>query len=140
MKRPLLLILVFVTIAVSVLGIRYALKKNAKRNREASYQVALASYRQPLRPGMTRKEVEDYLRAKNIPFSQMCCVEDFSKHSWDDLTKIGAEDTPWFCGEYNVYVAFQFTDHKEQHERWWRGNNLDTLKSITIYNKLENCL
>jgi hypothetical protein len=43
----------------------------------------------------------------------MCCVDAMelsTRHSWDDLTKIGEENAPWFCGENNVYLAFQFTD------------------------------
>jgi hypothetical protein len=39
---------------------------------------------------MTRKEVEDYLRARNVEFGHMCCVDgQLSKGVWDDLTKIG---------------------------------------------------
>jgi hypothetical protein len=139
MKRILLLILVLFIAGLCVLGVRYRLKKQAQRRREAAYQVALHSYTQILKPGMIRKEVEGYLRTKNIPFRQMCCVGDFSKRSWDDLTKIGEEDTPWFCSENNVYVAFQFTD-RGQHEAMWQANDLDTLKAVTIYRWLEGCL
>jgi len=142
MKRILLSILVLVVVGLLVLGIRHGWKRQARRQREAAYQTDLRSYSQVLKPGMTRKEVEDDLRGKNVKFQQMCCVDatELSKrHSWDDLTKIGEEDAPWFCGENNVYLAFQFTD-QGQHERWGSANDLDTLKAISIYHWLERCL
>jgi len=142
MKRILLSILVLVVAGLLVLGIHHGLKMQARKKREAAYQTALRSYTQVLKPGMTRKEVEDYLHGKNVKFQQMCCVDamELSKrHSWDDLTRIGEEDAPWFCGENNVYLAFQFTD-QGQHERWWSANDLDRLKAISIYHWLESCL
>jgi hypothetical protein len=95
MKRILLSILVLVVVGLLVLGIRHGLKRQARMKREAAYQIALNSYTQVLKPGMTRKEVEDYLHQKNVEFQRMCCVDamELSKrHSWDDLTKIGEED------------------------------------------------
>jgi hypothetical protein len=91
---------------------------------------------------MKRKEVEDYLRTKKVEFRQMCCVDSSElsrRHSWDDLTKIGEEDAPWFCGEINVYVAFQFTDHGKQ-EPGWRADDRDTLRAVTVYQWAEGCL
>src|ERR1700680_1500126 len=98
MKRMLLLIFLLVGVGLLVLGIRHGLKLQAKRKREAAYQSVLLSYTQVLKPGVTRKEVEDYLRARNVGFSQMCCVgmRVHPKHSLDDITKIGQEDAPWF--------------------------------------------
>jgi len=141
-RRPLLMLLLSV-VALSVVGIgmQHRLNKQAQEKREVAYQSALGSYAQVLKPGMTRKAVEDYLRGKNVKFRQMCCVDpkDFSKGSWDDLTKIGEEDVPWVCRENNVNVAFQFTDH-EEHEVRWQAHDLDTLKALTIYHQLEGCL
>ena len=75
MKRILLLFLLLVGVVLLVLGIRHKLKLQAKRKREAAYQSALLSYTEVLKPGMNRKEVEDYLRARTVDFSQMCCVD-----------------------------------------------------------------
>jgi hypothetical protein len=140
MKRILLLTLVLLTLGLGVLAVRSRLlKKQAQSRREVAYQSNLRSYTQVLKPGMTRKEVEDYFRAEDIEFRQMCCVADaFStRHSWDDLIKIGEEDVPLFCRQNNAYVAFLFTDY-DKSER--QDNDLDTLKDVTIYHELEGCL
>jgi hypothetical protein len=142
MKRILSLILVLLVAGLCGLGVRYRSKKQLQKRREAVYQAVLRSYTQVLKPGMTRKEVEDYLRSRNIEFRQICCVdikESSRRHSWDDLTKIGQEDVPFVCRENNVYVALQFTDH-EQGEVKWQVNDLDILKALSIYHSLEGCL
>jgi len=113
----------------------------AWKRREVAYQTTLQSYQQALAPGVTRKAVEDYLRARNTAFRQMCCVDqNLRKHSYDDLVKIGREDPPWFCGENNVYVAFQFSDGLGLQEKWWGADDSDMLKSVLVYHWLENCL
>ena len=126
--------------ALLVAGVRYVLEKRAQRRREAAYQSALSSYTAVLRPGMTRKEVEDYFRAKNIRFRQMCCVDikTFSRNVFDDLTKIGQEEAPWFCSERNIYVAFQLDG--PARNVGWNANDSDRLKVVTIYPWLEGCL
>jgi hypothetical protein len=142
MKRILLLILLLVGVGLLGLGIRHGLKLQAKRKREAAYQSALLSYTQVLKPGMTRKEVEEYLRARNVDFAQMCCVVGIQvhpKHSLDDITKVGQEDAPWFCSEHYVFVAFQFEDHGE-YKSILGADDKDILKSVTIYNQLGGCL
>jgi len=144
MKRALPLILILLVAGLCGLGVRYWSKKQMQMRREATYQAALRSYTEALKPGMTRKQVEDYLRAKNIKFRQICCVDikelqSSRRRSWDDLTKIGEEDIPFVCRENNVYVAFQFTDH-EQGEAKRQVNDLDTLKALSIYHSLEGCL
>ena len=119
---------------------RYAVKSKARKRREAEYQVTLHSYAQILRPGVTRKEVESYLRAKDLKFQQMCCVE-LRKHSLDDLVKIGSEDPPWYCSENNVYIAFQFEDsEKSATKKMWVADDQDKLRAVTEFRWLETCL
>jgi hypothetical protein len=142
MKRILLFFLLLVGVVLIVLGIRHELKLQAKRKREAAYQSVLLSYTGVLKPGMTRKEVEDYLRARTVDFSQMCCVDEAQahpKHSLDDITKVGQEDAPWFCSEHYVFVAFQFEDHG-QYKSIWGADDKDILKSVTIFEQLGGCL
>lgn len=118
------------------------MKVRAQEEREAAYSVKLRSFTQLLKPGMTRKEVEGYLRTKNLDFQQMCCVDHSemgSRSSWDDLTKIGEESPPWFCGEKNVYVAFQFTDHARR-DGVAKADDADMLRRVSIYRWLERCL
>lgn len=138
--RVLLVAVIICGIFLSVVGIRHLTEMKAQKGREVAYQTALHSFQQVLKPGMSRKEVEAYLRGKNISFRQMCCVEKNSKNSLDDLTKIGEEKTPWFCSENNIYIAFQFADRTEQKETRLRASDLDTLQAVTIFRWLEGCL
>ena len=123
---------------------RLAIKKREAQKKEAAYQSALSEYQRALRPGITRKEAEDYLRAKNANFTQMCCVEpnDLAKrHTWDDLVKIGEEEHPWFCSEHYVYVAFQFADHVQIENGYsMKDDDSDVLKTVSIFHQLGGCL
>jgi hypothetical protein len=96
MKRVFGQLLILLVIVLLAVGVRYVVKKQTRNRREAGYQSTLYSYSQVLKPGMTRKEVEDFLRAKKLEFRQMCCVDtkELRKIPWDDLVKIGAEDAP----------------------------------------------
>ena len=139
-KRVLTLLAFLAVLSTVVVGIRYKLKEKAQKKREAAYESSLRSYRQELKPGMTRKEVEGYLKAKNTPLMRMCCVDSGgNRSSLDDLTRIGQEDAPWFCSENNVYIAFQFSEY-ERHDGMPSANDLDTLKTVSIYRWLEGCL
>jgi hypothetical protein len=109
---------------------------NAQKKREATYQARLQSYSDVLKPGMTRKYVEDYLRSKGVTFHQLCCIDERSASA--DLLKIGMEEHPWYCSEHDVYVAFQFAA-VEPHKPW-EAYDSDTLKRDTIFHKLEGCL
>src|SRR5437870_5497043 len=105
MKRWRLLVAILAVVALSALGLRHVLERRAQQRRDAAYQLALRAYEEVLRPGMTRKQVDDYLRAKSVELRLMCCVDpQESKSVWDELVKIGQEDAPWFCSENNVYV------------------------------------
>src|SRR5207245_8485015 len=144
MKHWRLLTVVLVAVALSVIGVRHVLEKRAQQKhvlekraqqkREVAYKAALRSYSEVLRPGVTRNEVESYLRAENVRFGQMCCVDptDLSKGVYDELTEIGQEDAPWFCSEMNIYVAFQFTG-PDRHAVGWTVDASDPLNSVSIY-------
>jgi len=128
-------------IALVIVTVRHVLEKRAQERRETAYQVTLNSYTDIFKPGMSRKDVEDYLHSKNIAFRQMCCVDwkSSSKHTYDDLVRIGQEDTPWFCSENNVYVAFQFTGQRAGNPDWPPTAD-DNLTAVTIFHWLEGCL
>jgi hypothetical protein len=89
---------------------------------------------------MSRKEVEGYLRTKNVGFRIMCCVDtkEFSKGVYDELTRIGQEDPPWICSKKDIYVAFQFIG--PAHKRGFEADPSDTLRAITIYREPDRCL
>jgi Na+-transporting NADH:ubiquinone oxidoreductase subunit NqrC len=67
-KTTLILVLVLVLLLIAGAGIRYELEKKAQKKRDATYATRLLSFTLVLKPGMTRKDVEDYLRSKNIKF------------------------------------------------------------------------
>jgi hypothetical protein len=129
-KKLRFLILVLVNISLGALGGCVARRAKA----------AVATYSQVLKPGMTRKEVEDYLRANKIQFSQLCCVDGSHKHSFDDLVKIGTLHIPVPCGDTSYYAAFIFND-QTQHPpvRFLQSDDLDTLRSITRISWADDC-
>ena len=137
MKRWGSLLLALIVVTLCAFGVRYVRQKRARQKREAIYQVALRSYSEVLKLGMSRNDVEGYLKAKNVRFTQMCCVAQHTG-AFDDLTKIGQEDTPWYCSEQNIYIAFEFTA-AERYEIP-RSDASDTLRAITIFPWLEGCL
>jgi hypothetical protein len=140
-KGILLLVLFLFVSSLFAFGVRHERKKRAQKRREVAYQSALRSYAQVLKPGMTRKEVEDYLRANKVEFRQTCCVDmkEYKKGSWDDVVKIGEEDAPWFCNFTAVYVGFQFTGHG-QFDGMWRADDFDKLRAVTLYRMYDKCL
>jgi len=129
---------------LSAWGIRHAFSQRAQRHREVEYRKVLLTYSQVLKAGMTRKQVEDYLSSQHVPFRQMCCItaKELSggvfDHAYDDLVKIGQEDSPWFCSENNVYVAFQFFGSKPQALP--EAALSDTLRDVSLHQWLEGCL
>lgn len=90
---------------------------------------------------MTRKEVEDYLRAHNKAFRYMCCIElaEHVKYSWDDEVKIGEEHPPWFCDGSKMYVGFVFSDSPTIHKESVQADESDILKAVTLRHHLEGC-
>ena len=94
MKRWLLLTIVAMIVVSSVSALRRRAASEAKRKREAGYQFALRAYSQVLRPGMRRRQVEDYLSGKGTGFEQECCIEERS--AFTDLVRVGKEDAPWY--------------------------------------------
>jgi hypothetical protein len=128
------LILILVLAPLIFFGIRYEMKVRAETQanakRETNYQAALRSYNQILKPGMKRREVEDYLRLNKIEFLQV---------SPYDLTKIGEEEPPWYCGTSDVYVKFRFTNVRKGAPQP-DAHDEDTLDEIAVYHQLDRCL
>jgi hypothetical protein len=128
--------LALVLVVLAGAAIRYVWTKRAQKNREIGYQSPLHSYSQVLKPGMTRKDVEDYLRAKDTPFQHICCIDERSAYA--DITKIGKEGAPWYCSEQNIYVAFQFAAAERRDSVSTAPS--DTLRKVTLFRRLEGCL
>lgn len=136
MKRWMLLIMVVVAISSAAMVLSSHVRSEARTKREAEYQMALQSYSHDLKPGLTRKEVENYLHAKGAVFTQMCCIEE--RTTYADLVKVGEESAPWYCSESYVHVAFEFAA-TEPHELW-KAYETDKLRRILIFRQLGGCL
>ncbi|HYL73047.1 MAG TPA: hypothetical protein VEU96_02525 [Bryobacteraceae bacterium] len=118
MKRWLLWIVLVIVGATWAIAVRSALKASAKKEREARYESALQTYSRSLKPGSTRKEVEDYFRANDVTFEQGTSA---------DLVRVGKEETTRHCRDNYVYVAFEF-------------NGTNVLESVKISRQLGGCL
>ena len=142
MRRYWRLLAAIAVVLSAVIGIHNLREKRAQAKRDAAYQMTLHSYSATLKPGMTRKEVEDYFHANGIVFRQMCCVDcKSSKWVWDDLAKIAQEDAPWFCSEKNIYIAFQFAGLRSpDRATGWDAEASDKLTAVSLYPWLEGCL
>jgi len=121
---------------VTLVSVCHGAGPSAKERREAAYQATLQSYSDVLKPGMTRKYVEDYLRSKGVTLQQLCCIDEGS--AFADLLKIGKEKHPWYCSEHNVYIAFQFA--AVEPPTLPEAHDSDTLRSVTVFHKLEGYL
>lgn len=133
-----------VAVLLVTFGIRHVVADRARRKRESEYAKVLQSFSTVLKTGMTRKQVEDYFKDKNISFSQTCCisVKQFSPgvydNAYDDLVKIGEDEVPWFCSQYNVYIAFQFLGSAKNGLP--NSGSSDKVKDVTIFRRGEGCL
>jgi hypothetical protein len=93
-------------------------------------QSTLRTHGRIFKPGMKRKEVEEYLQLKNIEFSRL---------SQEDLIKIGEDDShSWFCGKPDVFAQFRFIALPRQ-ERQIDADG-DSLEKIEIIRRASGCV
>lgn len=101
----------------------------AKMRLEDGYHASRKSYRQKLTPGTTRKNAESYLRAKNVLFERA---------GMSDLTRLGHEDTTWWCGGEDIYLEFRFVPAATVDPAAG-PNDTDTLDAVSLYKAQEGC-
>jgi hypothetical protein len=135
--RWLLLIVISALIIVSAFGIKDMRDKRAEHKRQIEYQSVLKEYSGVLKPGMSRHEAESYLQSKGLSFRQMCCVGR-TRTAWADLVRIGEEKPPWYCNQYDIYVAFEFETAEPRGTTDARDS--DRLVDVTLFPWLEECL
>jgi hypothetical protein len=133
-----LLVIAAVLFILCVLGIKSASENRAKRKRQTEYEAVLRGYSGALRSGMSRREVESYLRFRGRSFRQMCCIR-APRKAYADLVKIGEEKAPWYCNKSNVYVAFEF-ETTEPHSISTDARDSDRLDTVSLFPWLEECL
>lgn len=108
-RRSFLVVLVLVLLCAAVMPYTWR-----RVRREAGYRSVLRSYSAVLKPGMSRKQVEDYFRAQGVSFGQGCC---FNEHSaFADTVTIGQEKVFFpLCSSEQVIVTFEFAA-REPHD------------------------
>src|SRR6516225_9641172 len=96
------LILIAAAVLISALAVWSSVRAAATRKRETGYSLALKAYSEALHPGMTRKDIEDYLRSRKTQVrSELGPVAGRPESQWADLVKIGEEAT-FFCSKAYV--------------------------------------
>lgn len=104
---------------------------------DVHYSSALSPYLRDLKPGASRKEVEDYLRARNIEFAHGCCAAS-SRNSHPpvdadvDSITLREEKRPWPCGTADVYIAFEFKRLPQHNGPRFAPDDTDILEGIHI--------
>lgn len=89
---------------------------------------------------MPRKELEAYLKRKNISY-----VHSFAPPPgaflYADLVKIGEEKPPWFCNRLDIFIAFEF-EAVEFHDvkRYIYELPSDKLTKVFLLPRLGSCL
>jgi hypothetical protein len=73
--------------------------------RAARYQTVLKTYKEQIKPGMARQEVNDILRNKKIVPSH----EPYGGPPLDDFIYIGRERDLWYCSWENVDIQLKYT-------------------------------
>jgi hypothetical protein len=112
-------------------------RQREHQRREETYQQDLQRYSKALIAGMTRTQVESYLRDQNTSFEQMCCIDEHSAYA--DLVLLGRERLLFPCDHEGIYVAFQFAA-AEQHDGMMRAYGSDVLKRVSIFRWMQGCL
>jgi hypothetical protein len=108
MRRGLIL-LIAAAVLISALAVCSSVRAAATRKRETGYSLALKAYSEALHAGMTRKDIEDYLRSRKTQFrSELGPIGGRPESQYADLVKIG-EEAAFFCSKAYVYVAFEFS-------------------------------
>jgi len=116
---------------------------------DAHYSFVLSPYLRDLKPGVSRREVEDYLHTRNIEFRSGCCAA-MEFHSYDpnrpranaseDWVRLPDEKPPWPCGYASFYIIFEFKRLRPSSapERI-AANDTDTLEGVHILKTNNNC-
>jgi hypothetical protein len=118
-------IAVVVAAASSTIAVRYVQRQNS-----ANLAAALSNYEQSLRPGMSRKDVEDYLRTRGITFLEQCC-NGVPGSAFSVLIPVGKEGAHWYCETVPDYVSLEFVA-TEPHEPGAGPSNSDVLREVHL--------
>jgi hypothetical protein len=131
------LIVVILAAASSDLVIRQVKRKRRTAANAAAIHLALIHYEQNLKPGLSRKEVKDYLQAHGVEFGERCC--NAPRDAFSILVRVGEEEVPWYCSSWPDYVSFEFIPTEAQGPLS-QPLNSDALKEVHLTSNGEGCL
>jgi hypothetical protein len=120
-------IAVVVAAASSTIAVRYVQRQNRATDNLAAW---LSSYEQSLWPGMSRKDVKDYLRTKGITFLEQCC-NGVPGSAFSALIPVGEEGAHWYCETVPDYVSLEFVA-TVPHEPGAGPSNSDVLREVHL--------
>jgi hypothetical protein len=137
MRRSLIVIIALIIVVASILVVRSIQKAKRHEEHQAQYQAVLAKYSQALKSGVTRKQVEDYLRVQNVKFGQQCCNDEH--HVFATVVRVGQEDPPLGCSSLGV-VFFEFTAVEPERYPIRPPSDGDILIELHLGTQGETCL
>lgn len=76
-RKAWMIVAAVAAIATSLWFVHGVRERHEAAERESGYQTVLAQYAVELKPGMTREQVERYLKTNGRGFKHMCCVPNF---------------------------------------------------------------
>jgi hypothetical protein len=100
-------------------------------HREITYSRSLKAYSEVLKPGMSRAEVESFLKAKE-PHGQIARIGGLGGDMMADLIQIAEEEPRWPCMRRNIHVAFEFAS-TEPHDELSFAQDSDRLIRISLF-------
>jgi hypothetical protein len=96
------LVVLAIAVVVAAVAVWCGLDTLVNKKREAGYEAALREYSKDIRPGLTRKDVRRYLRAKHIDYKVLCYAQQCA-----EMIYLGKYLGPFECAEADVAFEYQ---------------------------------
>lgn len=108
---------------------------------QRTVKAAQLKYSEALKPGTSREDVENYLKARGTAFGQRWPGADMHSKAFAILVKVADEDVPWYCSAWPDYVAIEFAPTKPaQTSSLWSSAGSDVVTQILVTSNGEGCL
>ncbi len=132
--------IIAIVLIISIVALKQRELAAHRRELAAQTQAALSLYSRHLKPGLSRKEVKNYLRAHDTQFSESCCYGE--RHTFETSVWVGEnkDEKPWYCSEMPIYVVFEFTPGPQVETPEITPSDSDVLKQIQLVTTGTGCL
>jgi hypothetical protein len=135
MKRTGVLLVIVAWLAGTFLIVQHIRENRAEPRRRLEYQAKLRQFSDALKPGMTRREVDAYLRSKNDTFRYWCCLGGMG--AADELVNLRKETEPLHCRQHIVDIALVFESAEPSSTMDARDS--DKLASVRLWDRFQSC-